>query len=358
MSSFNQSSNNNNNNNNSKLNNLHTIVDELATGLKTKLGGLLSELLNRSDDLDETNRIILTLPVVKNALSSTFARIEQSILESNHETLPFQNEMTTIHHLQSDVDQTCTFNYNSLINHVPPLDLDLEQVILPVAEDNDKQEALVEYEDEEAAEDQVAIEDEEVLQDVQDVQDVEEEEDEEVIEEPVNISLKIEEIEEESPDDAEESDEDEVEEADEEVVVQDEVADEEAEEDEDEGDEVEEDEHEGDEGDEVVEDEEAEDEVVEVVEDEEAEAEEEAVADAEESDEEVVEEEEEVKTDDDVVEEDEDEGEEDEEVFEIDIMGKTYFTNNATSGDIYEMDSAGDPGEEVGKFVKGVAKFN
>ena len=110
MSSFNQSS-NNNNNTNSKLNNLHTIVDELATGLKTKLGGLLSELLNRSDDLDETNRIILTLPIVKNALSSTFARIEQTILE-NDVYAHCPDDMARDEHLQPIVsNQTCTFNY-------------------------------------------------------------------------------------------------------------------------------------------------------------------------------------------------------------------------------------------------------
>ena len=59
-------------------------------------------------------------------------------------------------------------------------------------------------------------------------------------------------------------------------------------------------------------------------------------------------------TNDDEADEKEDE---DEEVFEIDINGKTYFTNNASNGDIYEMDSAGDPGDEVGKFIKGIATF-
>ena len=354
MSSFNQSSKTNmKNNTNSKLNNLHTIVDELATGLKTQLGGLLSELLNRSDDLDETNRIILTLPVVKNALSSTFARIEQSILDNNvYAHCP--DDLSSDEHLQPiATNQTCTFNYESLTNHVPPLEL--EQDDQPVVEASDKQEvaedqvaaedeedeeaaedqvAIEDEEDEEAAEDQVAIEDEEVDEEAEEDEEaaedqvaIEDEEVEEVMEEPVNISLKIEEIEEESPDDVEE-----------------------AEEDDDEGDEVEESGEEEEEA--LVNVEESE----EVVADD-AEESEEVVADAEESDEEV-------NTDDDVVEEEEAvsdadaEAEEDEEVFEIDIMGKTYFTNNATSGDIYEMDSAGDPGDEVGKFVKGVAKFN
>jgi flagellar biosynthesis GTPase FlhF len=130
--------------------------------------------------------------------------------------------------------------------------------------------------------------------------------------------------EEELEEDAVEEDaveEDAVEDADEEVLEQDEAVEEDAvEEEEEEEDAVEED---------AVEEEEA------VTEDDEAEEEEEEEA----------------------VTEDDEAEEEDEEVFEVEIMGKNYYTNNISSGDIYEIDSAGDPGDQVGHYVHGIATF-
>lgn len=57
-------------------------------------------------------------------------------------------------------------------------------------------------------------------------------------------------------------------------------------------------------------------------------------------------------------EEDADAGEaEEEEVKEVIINKKTYYTDDEKNGTIYDVDENGDVSLEVGKFVKGVAKF-
>jgi hypothetical protein len=151
-----------------------------------------------------------------------------------------------------------------------------------------------------------------------------------------------------------------------EEVVKEEVVKEEVvkEEEEDEEDEEEEeaavDEEEEDEEDEEVVDEEEEDEEEEEEEDEEEEEEEEEEEDEEEEEEEDEVVEEEVVEEEVVVEDEEEEEvveEEEEEVYEVKIKGKTYFTTNEKTGVIYAMDADGDVGDEVGKFVNGVATF-
>jgi hypothetical protein len=49
--------------------------------------------------------------------------------------------------------------------------------------------------------------------------------------------------------------------------------------------------------------------------------------------------------------------EQDEEVFEITIKGKSYYTNNETSGKIYSILEDEDVGPAVGQFVGGKAQF-
>ena len=44
------------------------------------------------------------------------------------------------------------------------------------------------------------------------------------------------------------------------------------------------------------------------------------------------------------------------ELFEVEIKGKTYVTNDETNGDIYEYDNE-EVGEIVGVFKNGVAKL-
>ena len=95
--------------------------------------------------------------------------------------------------------------------------------------------------------------------------------------------------------------------------------------------------------------EEVEEEVEEVEEEEEVEEAEEAEeADNEEEEEEVEEEEEEVEEQADA---------EEEVVYEIEIKGVLYFTNDEENGEIYKIDADGDPGDVVGNFKNGKAKF-
>ena len=49
--------------------------------------------------------------------------------------------------------------------------------------------------------------------------------------------------------------------------------------------------------------------------------------------------------------------EEDEEVFEVEIKGKKYYTNNETNGKIYSIDENGDPDEEIGHFLNSKPVF-
>ncbi len=110
---------------------------------------------------------------------------------------------------------------------------------------------------------------------------------------------------------------------------------------------VEEEEVEEEEEEEVEEEEEEEvEEEKEVEEEEEVEEEKEEL---EEEEKEEVEEEEELETEEEK-EEEEEKDEDEEEVFEIEIKGKKYYTNNEVNGKIYSIDSSGDPDEEIGYF--------
>ena len=143
--------------------------------------------------------------------------------------------------------------------------------------------------------------------------------------------------------------------AEDEEVEEEEVAESEAEEEEEVAEsEAEEEEAEEEEAEEEAEEEEAEEEA----EEEEAESEaEEEVAESEEADEEEADESEEVaesEAEEEVYEEEEAE----EEVYEVQIGGKQYFTTNEKNGVIYAMDSEGEVGDEIGKYIAGVATFS
>ena len=56
-------------------------------------------------------------------------------------------------------------------------------------------------------------------------------------------------------------------------------------------------------------------------------------------------------------EEEEVEVEDEEEVFEVTIKGNTYYTSDAQNGEIYAIDEEGDPGDQIGMFKSGIAKF-
>jgi len=180
-----------------------------------------------------------------------------------------------------------------------------QQVSLDVDEEEETEEVEVVEEEEEATEEVEVVEEEET-EEVEEVEVVEEEEEEteevEVVEEETEEVEEVEVVEEEETEEVE-----------------------------------------------VVEEEEEEEEVVE----EETEEEEEEVVEEEEETEEIEVVEEEVEE----VEEVEVVEEEEEGVYEIVIKGTRYYTTNETNGTIYAITEDDDIGDEVGKFVNGVAKM-
>jgi hypothetical protein len=191
----------------------------------------------------------------------------------------------------------------------------LEVVDLTESDQEAKQNIVYEIIDDALSEeiDEVEVvegeEDEEEVEDVEGVEEEEEEEEEVVEVEAVEEVVEVEGVEEE-------------EEEEEEVVEVEGVEEEEEEEEE------------------TVEEEEEDEETVEVVEGEEEEEEE--VVEVEEEEEETVEVEE----------------EEEVEYFEVSIKGKRYYTSDLQNGEIYSMIADDEIGDLVGRFVKGVSKFN
>ena len=100
--------------------------------------------------------------------------------------------------------------------------------------------------------------------------------------------------------------------------------------------------------------------VIESSEVEEVEAEESEEVEAEESEEVEVEESEEEAESETAIEEENVSGqvEEESEVFEIEISGKSYYTNNEKNGTIYAIDANEDVGDEVGVFKNGKPVFH
>ena len=354
---------------------LNTIVDNTTIALKSQLNALFADLLVESEEYNETKSILLTLPIVKKLISATayVAALNQADADQAPPSSPI------------NISQTCTFNYDSL-NHITP----------PII-DEDENEDTQEKENTEVKESESESENEDEDADEEDEDSIVESEVQELTETTVsvlpsvietpslsneeakeNICLEIIEPDEQEEDEQAEEDYDEGDEQDIEVEEEeeDEVEQQEQEavedvvelpkdEQEEEQDEEEVEEPDEDDDEEEVEDEE--DDVEEEVEEPKTEAKEEESEEEEEpsSEEELVTEEEtkEESEDEEEESEGEGEGEEDEdeddgeEVFEIDIFGKTYYTNNATNGDIYSVDENGDPGDEVGKFVNGIATF-
>ena len=317
-------------------NNLNGILAEVSNLLKQKLDVLFAELLTKSDEYDETNRILLTLPIIKNIINKSTVAPIVNTNESKPKPL---------------FEQTCTFNYDSLLL--------FEKEPGQTIETTDMSEHACAH----------TITIDEVTRQPPETS-------EPIIE---NISLNIEEVEsvhdnldEEEVVEVEEDNDDEEEEEDDDEEEEDEQA------------EDDEDNHEQEEDTctkdtnintlqrELVE-------CVDTIATQSDDAQEEEVVEEEANDEEVVEEveeddqdeietiatqscadEEEEKDDEDLEDGDgeEEEEEENEEVFEITIKNKTYFTTSETNGIIYESDANGDPGDEIGVFKNGVPHFN
>jgi len=344
---------------------LNTIVDNTTIALKSQLNALFADLLVESEEYNETNQILLTLPIVKKLISASAYVAAHTQPEADQ--APQLNTM--------NISQTCTFNYDSLNHITPPIIDEDENEDTPQQEHKEEKESVNEDENKGLDEDEEQVEDEEESIEDSEVQVQEVETTVRVApsvidptavtneEAKENICLEIiepDEPEEEDYDEGDEQDEDvEDDDKEDEAVVEtkiEEVVEEVDESDEEDVEEADEEEEED--------DEEPEEPKVELEEPkvEPPKTEEPLDEEEEESEEEEQSSEEELVTEEETKEEsDEEEGEEEddgEEVFEIDIFGKTYYTNNATNGDIYLVDESGDPGDEVGKFVNGIATFS
>jgi len=279
---------------------LHGLVDKMTTTLKSELDAVLKNLLDISDEYDETSRIILTLPCVKRAIST-----------GPYTTTIFPDALANLRAYDDDEGDELADAVAELEEPVcekERIEIVITEIVEPVL-------------DEESDEDDVDEDDEEVVEDVEeDVEDVEEDVVEDVEEDVEDVEEDVEDVEEDSVVDVEDAldeDDEDDEEADEDAVEEDAV-----------------------EEDEDLEEAVVEEDVEDAVEDVEDAVDEDAV------DAEVV---------DDAVEdvEDEEGG-----VFEVEINGETYYTDNEQSGEIYNTDDNGDPNEIVGKFVEGIPVWN
>ena len=274
---------------------LHSIVDNMSHKLKLDLDNALLKLITISDEYDETNRIILTLPCVRKLVEKNADAVPHSTPPLNI-SAALMSLMDYQEDVDVDVEEEEEVEEPNIVISEPTFN---EPIIADVEE-------VVEESEEELSKSRVEIV-------ITELEQLLEEQEELVDEEEVVVDF--------------ETDEeliDEEEEVVDEEVVDEEVVDEEV-------------------VDDVVVDEEVVDDVV-------VDEEEEAVDDEEE--EEVVDDEEEVV--DEVVEEEE----EGESVFEVEIDGTMYYTTNTMNGDIYEADENGDPGDKVGEFVSGQPLFS
>ena len=284
---------------------MHGLVDNISTRLKSELDVVLKNLLDISDEYDETSRIILTLPCVKRAMSATPPC-------QTH----YSDALSSLKEYVGDDEETpAVVTQEEPVSEKERIEIVITEITTPesVSDELSGAEEEGDDEDEELAAEELCEEDEELADEDEELAD----EDEELADED---QVAIEDEEEELADEEEK------------------LADEEQEQEEQEQDEDEE---------------LAEDQVA--IEDEELADEEEEEEDEEAADEEEQEEDEEQVVDEEEQEDDEEQEQEEEGgVFEIEINGETYYTDNEISGEIYNTDDNGDPHEIVGVFVDGV----
>jgi hypothetical protein len=382
-------------NNIEHLFNTDPLLNDLNKVIQNGLNNLLSNYIENYKLYEETHNCIMNLPSVKREIAKKYdvdeiyADLPDLISISSDNDISV-NEYTRIP-LQDDLYQEEEKFYKELIENRDKEISDLKNQINLLFEDNNKKYSLF-YKQKELYENALEKCNKEIddlknqinscvkqhvicdLTHQDDDADIINEPSQEVVveikQEKENIILHIEENSVQTDDEEEEEDVDEEEDeeaAEDEVAIEDEeeeVVDEEPEEDEEEPEEDEE--EEADEADEEVE--EADEEVEEAVEEEEVDDEEEEEAD-EQEDEEADEEEEdsqiekneEAELSEDEVEteksDSEDEGEE-EELFEIEIDGVTYCTENEENGFIYVLDEDGNVGETTGYLKNGEPFFN
>ena len=299
------------------------LIQKVSNVFHDGLHSILRNYMDRYRMLEETHNIIMQLPLVQKEMQTS------SQHQYSRQTPPMQDhelqsrvcalEMKTDKILACLEHITATLQYNSapMPSPMPAPSVQIRFEDICVKEEVVEEKDVVE---EEVVEEEVVDEEEEVVEDI-----VEEEED--VVEEEVVEDVEEDVVEEEVVEDVVE--EEVVEEVIEEEVVEEEVVEEEV---------VEE---------EVVEEEVVEEEVVE-----------EEVVEEEVVEEEVVEEdvvEEEVEEEASI--ETETKEEEEEELFEVEIDGVTYCTNDDENGILWELNEEGEQGKKVGYLKDGEAVF-
>jgi hypothetical protein len=284
-------------------NDLNCLLDTIKLNLNAGLKKIVSNISKKVNDYDETFNAILTLPIFKDYIEKINLLNNENI---DHDE-SIANEINNLKHIISTQKEIILIKNKenaSLTNVIIKLKTEINELKM---KNNDKNEEHISLKIEETITtiDKSGEEEEEEVEEEEEEVEEEVEEEEEEKEETKKVEEKVEVVEEE---------EEEVELVEEEEEEEEEV--------------------------EVVEEEEEE---VEVVEEEEEEVEEVEVV------EEEVEEVEEVEV--------EEEEEEEEEVYEIEIDDILYFTNNDENGEIYKIDSDGNPGDVIGHFKNGEPIF-
>jgi DNA repair exonuclease SbcCD ATPase subunit len=276
------------------------LLDELRQSLEPKVSHMLADY----QLFKETHEAVLQIPFVKSLLE------RQKACKCNEE--PIQLEII-------DVSPADAPNLDSIAEYInSTVGDDLEEADEEVQEaDEEVQEADEEEQEVQEADEEVQEADEEE-QEVQEADEEEQEADEEDQEADEEEQEADEEEQEADEEEQEEQEEQEVQEADEEEQEEQEVQ--EADEEEQEVQEADEEEQEADE----------------------VEVEQEQLA--------------EKKDPEPEPEQEADESEEELELFEVEIKGKTYVTNDETNGDIYEYEND-EVGSIIGTFKNGVAKM-
>jgi len=292
---------------NNKLNN---IVHEINEFIKIKVGLLLNDLLVESDEYEKTKLQLLNLPFIQKI-------INEMANKQMHENQFIHQEQPNIKIEKCNFFEPCdlTDDIKDMFFETEPYNLyDAERERIYYEKENICLNIEDPHLDNVDAIDNLNMHNINIVIDITDTEDsVDVEEENEVVDELT---------EKEDEEVVVESAEEEQEETDELVEEEEEVVAESSEEEQEESNELEE---EQEETDELVEEEE------------------EVVAESSEEEQE---------------DDQEDELEEEEEgVFEIEINGTTYFTDNEKNGTIYSIDENGDPDEEIGTFVNGTPRF-
>jgi chemotaxis protein histidine kinase CheA len=304
------------------------LVDAIVKELRQSLEPKILQLFADHQLFKETHQAVLQIPFVKHLLENQC----KCTPPSTH-----ANDQIHLEIIDIEPNPRETPNLDSIVEYIDAANKGAETE----EEEEEEEEAIQEAEEEAEEAEEAEAEAEEAEAEAEEAEAEAEEEEEEAEEE---------EAEEEEAQEEEEEEKEEEEEADEEEEAKEEEAADEAIQDE----AIQEakEEEAADEAiqDEAIQEEEAEDEAIQ-----EEEESEEAIQ-KEEAEDEAIQEAEPVQENANEVQEEEADEEEELELFEVEIKGKTYVTNDETDGDIYAYVNE-EVGEIVGAFKSGVAKF-